>query len=175
VITSTNAVRAIAGHARKTELLAELLARPLFAVGRRSAEAARAAGFADVISADGDAADLAALVAARADRKLPLLYLAGETRAADPEPAPAAHGIALATVVVYRAVAEPGLPHPISAALAADDVDGVLHYSRRSADVFVAAALAARIDIKSLKTIHYCLSAEVAMALRQAGCEAVAT
>src|SRR5215813_10078116 len=51
VITSTNAVRAIAGHARKTELLAELLARPLFAVGRRSAEAARAAGFADVISA----------------------------------------------------------------------------------------------------------------------------
>ena len=35
-----------------------LLALPVFAVGQRSAEAARAAGFADVTSADGDVRDL---------------------------------------------------------------------------------------------------------------------
>ena len=71
VITSANALRAIAAHPRK----AELLALPLFAVGRRSADAAQAAGFAEVLSADGDATDLARLVAARADRGRPLLYL----------------------------------------------------------------------------------------------------
>ena len=171
VITSANAVRAITEHPR----MGELLAHPLFAVGRRSAEAARGAGFAQVASADGDAGDLARLVAAGADRSRPLLYLAGEDRAADLESALAAEGVALATVVVYRAVAELGLPHAVRAALAGDEIDGVLHYSRRSADVFVAAALAALIDLNSLKTRHYCLSAEVAAALRQAGVAAVAT
>jgi uroporphyrinogen-III synthase len=171
VITSANAARAVAVHPR----MDELIARPAFAVGRRSAEAARAAGFADVASADGDAGDLVRLVAARADRGRPLLYLAGEDRAADLESQLAAHGVALATVVVYRAVTVPGLPAAVGAALAAGAIDGVLHYSRRSADAFVAAAAATAVDIKILKTIHYCLSAEVAAALRQTGAAAVAT
>jgi uroporphyrinogen-III synthase len=162
VITSANALRAVATHPRK----AELMARPLFAVGRRSAEVAQAAGFAQVVSADGDVADLAPLVVARADRAHPLLYLAGEDRAADLESMLAGAGLVLRTVVVYRAVAALGLPHPISAALADDAIDGVLHYSRRSADAFVAAVLAARIDLNSLKTKHYCLSSEVAAAFR---------
>ena len=171
VITSANATRAIAAHPR----MRELVGRPVFAVGRRSAEAARAVGFAHVASADGDARDLVRLVAARADRNVPLLYLAGEDRAADLESELAAHGVALATVVVYRALAEPSLPPAIRAALAAGAIDGVLHYSRRSADTFVACAAAARIDLKSLKTKHYCASAEVAGAFRQAGVDAVAT
>src|SRR5262247_1268333 len=62
LITSANAVRAVAEHPRRGELFAV----PVFAVGRRSAEAARAAGFAEVASADGGADDLARLVAARA-------------------------------------------------------------------------------------------------------------
>src|SRR4051812_20956438 len=50
-LTSANAVRSLAGHPR----LPALLEVPVFAVGRRTAEAARAAGFAKVVSADGDA------------------------------------------------------------------------------------------------------------------------
>ena len=60
-----------------------LRALPVFAVGRRSAEAMAAAGFADVTSADGDVSDLAQLVAARLKPAARLLYLAGEDRSGD--------------------------------------------------------------------------------------------
>ena len=165
VITSANAVRAIEAHPGKTDFLA----LPVFAVGRRSADAARAAGFRDVMSADGNAEDLVRLVAERATRALPLLYLAGEDRAADLEALLAAKGVTARTVVTYRAVAATAFPPATRDALAAGQIDGVLHYSARSAAVFGAIALAARIDLKSLQTRHFCLSAEVAAALAPDG------
>jgi len=168
LITSANAARAVAAHPRK----GELIALRLYAVGRRSAEAAREAGFADVVSADGDAADLARFVAAHGGASgagHPLLYLAGEDRAADLPGKLAAQGIAVATVVAYRAVVVTSLPSDVRAALADGAVDGVLHYSRRSADAFAALALAAGVDIKSLRLLHFCLSAQVAAPLRQLG------
>jgi len=168
LITSANAVRAVAEHPRKWECLRV----PAFAVGRRSAEAARAAGFAEVVSADGNADDLAHLVAARQPNH-PLLWLAGEDRAGDLAGALAVHGIAVRTVVIYRAVAETALPDEARDALAGGEIDGVLHYSRRSADAFEAIAMAARIDLKSLPIKHYCLSAQVAAPLRQSGVEHV--
>jgi len=170
LITSANAARAVAAHPRR----GELLGLPLFAVGRRSAEAARAAGFAEVVSADGDAADLARLVVARDRTPQPLLYLAGEDRAGDLGGALAAQGVATRTVVVYRAVIATALPDDVKDALAAGEIDGVLHYSRRSADAFVALALAAMIDIKKLTTKHYCVSAQAAAPLRDAGAAALA-
>ncbi|MEJ2433975.1 MAG: uroporphyrinogen-III synthase [Pseudolabrys sp.] len=57
VITSANALAAIAGDSVRDALLA----LPLFAVGRRSAAVARAAGFTDVTSAGGDVRDLVQL------------------------------------------------------------------------------------------------------------------
>jgi uroporphyrinogen-III synthase len=173
LITSANAARAAAAHRRH----AELVGLPLFAVGRRSAAAARAAGFADVVSADGDAGDLATLVAARVPPgrdTLPLLYLAGEERAADLAAALAAHDLAVHTVVIYRAVAESVLPPDARAALAAADVDGVLHYSRRSAETFVSAAINSGIDVKSLAMKHYSISSAAAEPLRQAGIATIA-
>jgi uroporphyrinogen-III synthase len=169
LITSANAARAIAANPRK----AELMALPMFAVGRRSAEAARAAGFASVTSADGDAKNLADLVAARVPADRPLLYLAGEDRAADLEGVLAAHDLAVRTTVVYRAVMETQFTSGIRAALAAGGFDGVLHYSRRSAEAFLAAAAVAGIAVAALKTRHYCLSAEVAEPLRAAGVDRV--
>jgi uroporphyrinogen-III synthase len=172
LITSANAVRAVADHPRKPECLRH----PAFCVGRRSAEAARAAGFADVVAADGNADDLARLVAARAPALAPnhpLLWLAGEDRAGDLAGALAAKGVTVHTVVLYRAVAETTLPAGVRAALGRGAIDGVLHYSRRSADAFEAIAMAARIDLKSLPTKHYCLSAQVAAPLRELGIESV--
>src|SRR4030088_3031309 len=61
LLTSANGARALASHPQRGELLAV----PVLAVGRSSADAARAAGFADVTSADGDADDLARLAARR--------------------------------------------------------------------------------------------------------------
>ena len=61
LITSANGARAVAAHPRR----GELTALPVLAVGQASAAAARAAGFADVTSADGDGGDLARLAATR--------------------------------------------------------------------------------------------------------------
>ena len=166
LITSANAARAVAEHPRRDELLRV----PVFAVGRRSAEAARAAGFADAVAADGNADDLGRLLAARLPAaKHPLLWLAGEDRAGDLTGALATKGLALHTVVIYRAVAETSLPAEVREALAGGAFDGVLHYSRRSADAFEAIVMAAGVDLKSLPTKHYCLSAQVAAPLRQLG------
>jgi uroporphyrinogen-III synthase len=172
LITSANAARAVADHPRRETCLRI----PAFCVGRRSAEAARAAGFAEVVSADGDAGDLARLVAERVagqQSNQPLLWLAGEDRADDLAGALSSHGIAVHTVTIYRAVAETALPAEVRGLLADGAIDGVLHYSRRSADAFEAMAMAARIDLKSLPTKHYCLSAQVAAPLRQLGIDSV--
>ena len=162
LMTSANSARAIAAHPR----VKELTARPAFTVGARSAAAARACGFAQVESADGALGDLVRLVAARfAGTRARLVYLAGEDRAGDLAAALAAHGIAVETAVVYRAVALDALPEPVVREL--ERLDGVLHYSARSACTFLRLAEAAGRVNAALGLAHYCLSEEVALPLRQ--------
>jgi uroporphyrinogen-III synthase len=164
LITSANAAHAVAMHARATPLRA----LPVFTVGRRSADAMAAAGFADVTSADGNVSDLAQLVAARLQPAARLLYLAGEDRSGDLAGDLRARGFAVETVVIYRAIAAPGLP-PAAALALAGGIDGVLHFSRRSAEVFVDAARAADVLESALQAAHFCLSAPIAEPLAQAG------
>jgi uroporphyrinogen-III synthase len=168
IVTSANAPAAIADDPAR-EALRKL---PLFAVGARSAQAARVAGFADVTSAGGDVHDLVRLLAARR-AAAPLLYLAGEERSADLIGELAARGIAAEMRVVYRAVAAP-FPDELVAALEAGDVQAVLHFSRRSAENFIAGARDAGIAAQALAVRHYCLSAQVAEPLIAAGAKRVA-
>ena len=164
LITSANAASAVAVHARMTELLA----LPVFAVGRRSAGAMAAAGFADVTSADGNVSELVRLVGARLRPAARLLYLAGEDRSGNLAGDLRARGFAVETAVIYRAVAATRLP-PAAAQALAGGVDGVLHFSRRSAEVFVDAARAAGVLEGALQAAHFCLSAPIAEPLAQAG------
>ena len=164
LITSANAAHAVVTHAR----VAPLRALPVFAVGRRSAEAMAAAGFADVTSADGNVSDLARLVAARLQPAARLLYLAGEDRVGDLAGNLRAHGFAVETAEIYRAIAATSLP-PATAQALASGVDGVLHFSRRSAEAFVKATRAARMLESALQGAHFCLSAQVAEPLAAAG------
>jgi uroporphyrinogen-III synthase len=170
IITSANAPGAVAGHAA-CEALFKL---PVFAVGRRSAEAARQAGFTDVATAGGDVRDLVLLIAARrADAKAPLLYLAGEDRAADLVAELAVHGIAAEMAVVYRAASAP-FPPGLSAALTAGEVDAVLHFSKRSAENYLAGAAQAGVAGPALGVRHICLSAQIAEPLMGAGANRIA-
>jgi uroporphyrinogen-III synthase len=164
LLTSANGARALAAHARRTELLA----LPVIAVGRASADAARAAGFADVVSADGDADDLAHLAAARfAGSPVPLLYAAGEDRSGDLAAALSAKGIAVRMVVVYRAAGAAEFSPEVRAALMQGGIEGVLHFSRRSVESYVACSRT--IQREALAPVHYCLSARAAEPLRLAG------
>jgi uroporphyrinogen-III synthase len=177
IITSANALRAVEPQ------LAErgLLGLPLFAVGERTASAARRAGFGTVISADGDAADLCDLVVAKAGKfaevkkskksgkARPLLYLAGAELSRDLAGELARHGIEVITRITYRMVASPGLPREACDAIAANQVEAVLHYSARSARAFLDAIRAAGVEISALAVRQCCISAAVAAILREAG------
>jgi uroporphyrinogen-III synthase len=164
LITSANAAAAIALHQRKRSLLDV----PAFAVGDRSAEAMRAAGFATVVSAGGTVGDLARLVAERAKPNVTLLYLAGEERAGDLAGELHARGFAVHTAVIYRAVTAAALPQDATDALVAG-LDGVLHFSRRSAESYVNSARAAGALSLALAPAQFCLSEQIAAPLRRAG------
>jgi uroporphyrinogen-III synthase len=165
IVTSANAPNAIADNRARNALYV----LPLFAVGQRSAEAARLAGFTDVTSAGGDVHDLLrTLVARQADANAPLLYLAGEDRAADLLVELSTRGIAAEMRIVYRAVTAP-FPPTLVEALEAGEVDAVMHFSRRSADNYVAGAKKADVARAALAVRHFCLSAQVAEPLAGAG------
>jgi len=165
VITSANAAAAIADHPAR----AALIGLPLYAVGKRSGDAASDAGFTDIHIAGGDAVDLVRLIAEqRPDARAPLLYLAGEDRAADLTGDLAVHGIAVELAVIYRAVPQP-FPAELTAALEDRAVDAVMHFSKRSAAHYITGARDAGIADAALGVRHLCLSAQVAAPLREAG------
>jgi len=159
LITSGNAVRAIAAHPR----FGALVGLACFAVGSQTAAAARKAGFTTLHVAGGDGGDLARLIAERlADRTRPLLYLAGDDRARDMAAELAPHGFRIELAVVYRARANREFPPAIAAALKAGEFDGVMHYSRRSTAIFVDCVRAARAEAEAARLKHFCLSARAA-------------
>ncbi len=162
VMTSAHAAYALAAHGRR----AELVRLPAFVVGRRTAAAAREIGFTQVSSADGDADDLVRMLARSPGSRL--LYVAGEDQASDLAAVLGKAGTSVETVVTYRAVAEAVLPGEIAAALAAGAIDGVLHFSARSAATFVAALDAAGLR-SALALPQFCLSAQVSKPLVAAG------
>jgi uroporphyrinogen-III synthase len=168
LITSANAAHAIAAHPRKN-----VLARvPVFAVGDRSAQAMRASGFADVSSADGGVGDLARLVGERMTPGSSLLYLAGAERSGDLAAKLGTRNFAVQTTVIYRAVAAARLPVAASDALA-QDVEGVLHFSRRTAEAYVSTARSGGLLESALKPAHFCLSAQIAEPLAAAGARTI--
>lgn len=163
LLTSANGARAVASHRR----LVELVRLPVLAVGEATAAAARAAGFAQVASAGGDGADLVRLVTRQMARVTgPLLYLSGEERARDLAGELNERGFCVETVVVYRTVKAEVFPAAVRAALSAGQIEGVLHFSRRSVEGYLQCA---RNVPGALNPVHFCLSDRAAEPLRAAG------
>ena len=157
LITSGNAVDSLPAWAR---------GRPVFAVGDATAARARAAGFAEVYSAGGNAADLAALV----QRALPaqysqLLLLTGKGQ-----------GSALASLLrarqrdvivreVYKAVAVPRLPAQAAEALRGHDLRAALFFSAETAREFVRLVTAAGLEASAQITDACAISPTTGVAL----------
>jgi uroporphyrinogen-III synthase len=170
IVTSASALRAIEGALAQSPLRK----RPLFAVGEHTASVARDLGFAEVIVAKGDAGALRdrvleSLRAKELKKKRPLLYLAGAELARDLAGELGRHGLDVATQTTYRMVALTTLPRAVCEAFARDEVDAVLHYSRRSAAAFLEAVRNAGIEISALAVPQCCISANVAGVLHEAG------
>jgi uroporphyrinogen-III synthase len=170
IVTSANALRAIEGALAQSPLRK----LPLFAVGEHTASAARDLGFAKVIVAKGDARALRdrvleSLRAKELKKKRPLLYLAGADLSHDLAGDLGRHGLELVTRTTYRMAALSTLPRTVCEAFARDEVEAVLHYSRRSAAAFLDAVRNAGIEISALAVPQCCLSANVATVLHEAG------
>jgi len=157
-LTSANALRALAERGA----LERYCGLKVFAVGDRTAEAARRAGFSSVISAGGDFADLAELLA-HSRLSGPIFYPAARHQSGDLAKSLAPYGVMVVTARVYEMVEVPELPDDILAALAAHDIQAALFYSRRTAIAFVERAASFHLP-KAVKTRlgMLCLSEAVA-------------
>ncbi|MFM2130237.1 MAG: hypothetical protein RL477_1783 [Pseudomonadota bacterium] len=132
--TSANGVRACV-HALGERLPAAL---PVFAVGRATAAAARAAGFERVHAAGGDVESLALLVRAEArPAEGAILHIAGRDRVGDLARSLAPEGFDLRRVVLYAADTASELSAATVAALRTSGIDDVTIFSPRTAHRFV--------------------------------------
>ena len=170
IVSSANALRGV-----ESQLAGKpLLKLPLFAVGERTAAAARRIGFENVMTANGDATRLRDLVLksvkAKALKKTsPLLYLAGADLAQDLSGELGERGFTVVTQTTYRMVPVANLPDQVRDAFAANGIEAVLHYSRRSARAFLEAARSAGVEISALSVPQCCISDGVATVLHDAG------
>jgi uroporphyrinogen-III synthase len=170
IVTSANALRAIEPQLAESRLLK----LPLFAVGEHSASTARRMGFRNVISADGDAAALRDRVlkgvrSKELRKKSRFLYLAGANPSRDLAGELGAHGLDVVAHTTYRMIALSTLPREVCRAFAANRVQAVLHYSRRSAVAFLEAVRREGIEISTLAVPHCAISGNVASVLHEAG------
>jgi uroporphyrinogen-III synthase len=141
---------------------------PLFLVGARTGEEAVKRGFTGPQVVAPNATALAVTLAERSTRPRRLAYLAGRDRKPDLEMALKVTGQDLEVVEVYAANALVALDPHVAQAIGSGSIDGILHFSRRSAALFVAAAGERTADVARLA--QFCLSEDVAGPLREAGC-----
>jgi uroporphyrinogen-III synthase len=161
LFTSANGVRAFVRASARFEL-------PVFCVGEATAAAARIAGFRTVASADGDVADLAALVGARlAPGNGALLHASSLDTAGDLAGDLARQGFTVRPIALYRAIAAETLPPDADAALRRGEIALALFFSPRTARSFVRLARAAGLAEQCSKMTALALSRNVAAALSE--------
>lgn len=159
--TSSNGARAFAALSQERSL-------PALCVGDTTADVARAAGFDNVQSADGELGALARLVVAKLKpERGALLHAAGADVAGDLAGMLRAAGFTVVVHVCYRAVHTGALPDAAERALSASppEIDAVLFHSARGAAAFVK-QVNARSALTAIDAL--CLSETVADAARAA-------
>ena len=160
LVTSANGVRAFANRDTRRHL-------PVFAVGDATARAAHLAGFADVNSASGDVAALAALVCGRLEADGgALLHVAGSRLAGDLAGVLAGHGFNTRRDVLYGANVAAALSAEAVRDLEEGDLDGVAFFSPRTAAIFAGLVRQAGLEETAGPLAGFCLSPAVAEAAR---------
>ncbi len=163
IATSRNGVRALAAW----PIAAAWRGKPLFVTGEGTAQTAATTGFTDIRSGGADAAALANRIV----RDLqtgggPIVYAAARDRTGALAGGLTAAGYDVRTVEAYRAEPVAALDPAVVEALRAGRIDGILFFSRRTAEAFVAAVETAGLS-EALATIAcYALSERIAEPLR---------
>jgi len=170
LITSANGLRAMMARGD----FAEWLKLPLVAVGPTTAALAREAGFATVFEAEGDVASLVKLVQQKLEPDGgPLLHIAGTIVAGDLKGALEADGFWIERAVLYEAKTAASLSEKAIEGLRSAAIDGVLLYSKRSAETFVDLCRLAGLTDHLSGLNAYCLSANAALPLQNIGLQGI--
>lgn len=138
---------------------------PFLCVGTRPGMAALKLGLSSPRLVGTDAASLLRLIPGKYPAGTHFLYLAGEDRKPDLEEGLAAGGYQLTLHETYRADAASKMTVAGRSALEHDEIDVILHYSRRSVEIFLGFVQLHKFDLST--TIHLCLSEDVATPLRE--------
>lgn len=132
---------------------------PVLAVGEATAAAARAAGFAEVSTASGDATGLVERVAERCrPAEGPLVWVSGEAISTDLAAELAARGFQVERRIAYRTIQAERLPPGAGSALRDGAVEGVLFFSPRSAEAFARLVRRAGLEAACEPVAAYCMS-----------------
>lgn len=163
-VTSAEAVR---GLEQLGIALTPHLATKIFAVGKATARAARAAGFGDVEVSTGGGQELGELVVAHLGGRaiLPVLYLAGEKRMGRFEKMLAENGMECVVAETYRMEPIGYSLEEQQAMLVEVKADAVFFYSREAADAFFELEVFRQSREAIRKTLFFCLSRNIAEAI----------
>lgn len=163
LLTSVNGVRALT--ARNGGSAGALSPLPAYAVGDATAAAARAAGFATVVSAAGDATALAGLVTARLSPPGgALLHVAGSEVAGDLAGRLSAAGFAVERAAIYQARHASELSTATRDAFSRGAVEVATFFSPRTMRAFVTLVRQAALGAALTSVSGLCLSRAVAEA-----------
>jgi uroporphyrinogen-III synthase len=137
ILTSAYGVHFFKKKVEAAPIMQSLYDLPLYAVGDKTAQKARDAGFKKVFSANGDGAALAKLIIELHPKSdSPMLYPCAKNRQFDMETALIAADIALNHWVLYETIYSQNLPDALIQDLTLNRIDGILHYSAKSAENF---------------------------------------
>lgn len=166
IATSRNGLRALK-HQRAHRAASDL---PLFAVGKATANEARALGFKLIVTGAGTVTDLIPQIVSACDPQAGfLLHLAGDTLAGELAAELEAHGFRLLQPVVYRMIPAEQFSDTTFEQIASGELDGVLLFSPRTARIYVDLIERARLKVSARQLTHVCLSAAVATPLKKLG------
>jgi uroporphyrinogen-III synthase len=140
---------------------------PLLLVGERTHDAARERGFDGPALIAPDAKTLAAQLELRLATPCRLVYLAGRDRKLDLENSLARAGHTVELIEVYAAQPAETLAEEALIRARKGEIGAVLHYSRRSAEIFLSVARNAGLNLSRIN--HVCISQDAAAPLLAAG------
>jgi len=156
VVTSANGLTALVKLTENRDL-------PLFAVGDKTAKAAKYAGFKTVHSANGDVAALGELIEKKAAPAAGVLVHAGGARlAGDLEKQVLGAGFSYRREILYDANEAETFPETTRAELIAGSLEGILLFSPHTAKVFKRIVDAEGLNTHIEKLDAWCLSSNVA-------------
>jgi uroporphyrinogen-III synthase len=166
IATSRNALRALKSH----PVLARARALPLFAVGKATANEARALGFEMVVTGAGSGQELVTHIVSVADPAAGLLvHLAGDALATDLAAELEPHGFRVLHTVVYRMLAAKALSDDTVEQLAMGEIGGVILMSPRTATIYATLMRRHGLVKASRGLMHFCFSQAVVRRLEPLG------